>query len=67
MTNVKFPGVKVHLTGVDGNVFAIIGEVSRALKKAGHVDAAKEFSAAAMSCSSYDEVLVLCIETVEVS
>ena len=62
-----FSNVHVQLSGGDGNVFAIIGTVSAALKQAGYSDGAKEFSAAAMKCKSYDEVLILCMNTVEVS
>ena len=62
----KYPGVNVQLSGEDGNVFLIISRVSRALKRAGYDDAAKEFSAAAMKAPSYDAVLRLCMETVNV-
>ncbi len=62
----KYPGIKVQLTGEDGNVFSIIGRVSKALNRAGQADAAKQFQEDAMSCGSYDEVLVLAINTVEV-
>lgn len=65
--DVKFPDVNVQLTGADGNVFVIIGEVSRALKKAGHREEARMFTGDAMSCGSYDEVLQLCLKTVNVS
>ena len=63
----KFPEVKVQLTGEDGNVFAVIGAVSKALRRAGKAQEANDFSKAAMSCGSYDEVLQLCMKTVEVS
>ena len=63
----KFPDVTVQLTGRDGNVFAIIGSVSKALKRAGHTDAATEFSNRAMSCESYDAVLRLAMDTVDVA
>lgn len=50
---------EVKLVGEDGNVFNIIGRVSRALKKAGQPDQAKEFQEKAFSAKSYDEVLQL--------
>ena len=34
--------VKVKLVGEDGNAFAILGKVIKALKRAGHADLAKE-------------------------
>ena len=55
-----------RLVGEDGNVFNIIGRVSRSLKMAGQVDQAKEFTSKAFSAGSYDEVLRLAMEYVEV-
>lgn len=66
-TTIKHPEVEVQLTGEDGNVFGVIGRVSRALKRAGLPDAAAEFTAAAFNAESYDEVLRLCMDTVSVS
>lgn len=54
------------LTGTDGNAFAIIGKVSRTLKRAGMVERATEFSDKAFKAHSYDEILQLCSEYVEV-
>lgn len=54
------------LVGTDGNVFAVIGNVSKALKKAGMPEKAKEFENRAFNSGSYDEVLQLCFEYVEV-
>ena len=54
------------LTGTDGNVFAIIGTVTRALKRAGQTDRAREFGKKAFASASYDAVLALCFEYVEV-
>jgi hypothetical protein len=55
-----------QLTGTDGNAFAIIGKVSDTLKRAGLRQESKEFTEKAMSSESYDEVLSLCFEYVEV-
>lgn len=54
------------LIGEDGNVFNIIGRVSKALKKAGLADQAKEFTGKALSSESYDSVLQMATEYVEV-
>lgn len=54
------------LTGVDGNVFAIIGTVKRTLERAGLRDEARAFSAQAMQSASYDDVLALCFDFVDV-
>jgi len=57
---------KAKLTGTDGNVFSIIGRVSSILERANQVDRAKEFVAKAFKAGSYDEVLSLCFDYVEV-
>jgi hypothetical protein len=72
MAEVKYPEVTVHLsTGVDGNVFSIIGKVADALrrgsKQGAGPEAAKEFSDAAFNSGSYDEVLRLAMCTVDVT
>lgn len=63
----KYPDVEVQLSGRDGNVFGIIGDVTGALRRAGHREAAKEFAGAAMNAESYDEVIQLALDTVDVS
>lgn len=57
---------KCKLSGKDGNVFSIIGSVDKALKKANQQEKAEEFKVKAFDCSSYDEVLRVCFEYVEV-
>ena len=64
---VKYPDVEVQLSLEDGNVFAIIGRISGALKRSSHGDGAEEFVEAAMACGSYDDVLRLAMRTVDVS
>ena len=54
------------LIGGDGNVFAIIGTVRNTLRRAGMAEKAQEFQDRAMNAASYDEVLCLCMEFVEV-
>ena len=58
--------VSVKLTGLDGNVFAIIGVVSAALVEADRPATAREFRARAFQASSYDEVLRLAVQYVDV-
>ena len=55
-----------RLVGTDGNVFAIIGNVRRALRLAGLNSRATEFVQKAFAAGSYDEVLGLCTEYVDV-
>ena len=54
------------LIGTDGNVFSIIGKVSGCLKRAKMNTEAEEFTNQAFQCTSYDEVLRLCMNYVEV-
>ena len=58
---------KCELIGHDGNVFNIIGKVESTLSRAGQKDKAKEWSRRAMSAGSYDEVLAMLHEYVEVT
>lgn len=55
-----------QLSGRDGNVFNIIGIVCRTLRLAGQPDKAIEFSTKAFAAKSYNEVLILCEEYVDV-
>lgn len=57
----------VQLTGTDGNVFAVIGAVKRALIEAGLRDEARRFVDASFAAGSYDEVLRLALAYCEVS
>lgn len=57
---------RCKLIGTDGNVFALAGQVSQALKKAEQLDKAKEFYARLPQCKSYGEALCLMSEYVEI-
>lgn len=65
MSTVKFPDVTVRLTGEDGNAYAILGAVQKALRKAGHAEAAQEFFTEATS-GDYDHLLQTAMRYVEV-
>lgn len=54
-----------QIVGADGNVYNLIGICSKALKRAGYDDKAKEMSDRVMSSSSYDEALSIMMEYVE--
>ncbi len=57
-TGIKFPQIKVKLVGTDGNIFALMGRVSSALRqnRVGN-DLINEFSKDVMNSSNYDEAL----------
>ena len=54
------------LIGRDGNAFAVIGAARRALLAAGEPERSSEFVRRAMACKSYDHLLRLVMEYVEV-
>lgn len=64
-TTVKYPDIQVRLVGEDGNAFAILGRVTKALKRA-NVEKAKvdEFMAEAMN-GDYDHLLRTCMAWVD--
>ena len=67
-TTPRFPNVHVQLSGQDGNVFAIIGRVRRALLKAGATqEQVDSFWAEVSNAHSYDEVLAVVMRWVDVS
>ena len=61
----KQTGVTVKLIGKDGNAFAIMGAVTKALKKAGFPDEAKAYTKEA-TAGDYDNLLRVTMEYVEV-
>ncbi|MAG73867.1 hypothetical protein CL620_06120 [archaeon] len=62
----KFPEVRVKLTGVDGNAFAILYAVSSAMENAGlDEDVVEEYMNEAMN-GDYDHLLATTMNTVEV-
>ena len=66
MSEVKFPEVEVEVEGVNANAFAILGTVSRAMKKAGITDQdIKEYRDKATS-GDYNNLLKVTVETVRV-
>ncbi len=64
-TIIKYPDIQVRLVGEDGNAFAILGRVSKALKRAG-VDRSDidKFMAEAMS-GDYNHLLRTCMAWVD--
>ncbi|MCZ1012034.1 hypothetical protein [Streptomyces lydicus] len=63
----QYADTEAQLSSEGGNVYSVISCVQRALRRAGHREAATEFSAAARSAQSYDEVLQLAMRTVVVT
>lgn len=64
---IKYPKIKVKLSGTDGNVFALAGLVTSAMKKHKvEQSIISEFSSALFKCKSYDEALQLMASYVNV-
>lgn len=67
-TTPQFPNVHVQLSGQDGNVFAIIGRVRRALMKAGaNQEQLDRFWEEVSNAGSYDQALAVVMRWVHVS
>ena len=63
---VKYPDIKVMLSESDGNSFAVLGVVRKALKRAGvSPEEVKEFQKEALS-GTYDHLLQACMRWVDV-
>lgn len=66
--HVRYPDVRVQLSGEDGNTMMIIGRVCRALRHHGYgPGACYEFSADVMNAESYDDALRRVMRWVAVS
>ena len=64
---IKYPGARVQLTGEDGNAFAIIGRVCKALREAGATPAETAAFTAEATSGDYDALLATCLRWVDVS
>ena len=61
---VRMATVACKLVGVDGNIFAVLGAASRALRRAGLPEKVKEMQDRASAARSYDEALAVILEYV---
>jgi hypothetical protein len=57
---------KCKLSESDGNIFALMGKATRALKDAGMRDQASALTKEVFACGSYDEALQTVMKYVEV-
>jgi len=64
---IRYPEIEVQLTGGDGNAFAVLGAVTKALKHAGiDKEERDEFMAEAMA-GDYDHLLQTAMKWVDVA
>ena len=62
----KYPNITVHLTGVDGNAFAILGSVKKALRRADVPNEEINAFMAEATAGDYDNLLATCMKWVDV-
>ena len=68
MTVIKHPEVTVKLTGTNGNIFAVIGTVRLAMRRAGiPAQEITAFTADVTNSGSYDRALATVMEWVDVA
>lgn len=65
MSNIKYPHIKVKLTGEDGNAFFIIGRVQKAMKRANLTQTEVDAFITEATSGSYDHLLQTVMKTVE--
>jgi hypothetical protein len=62
----KNPGISVLLTGTDGNAYAVLGQVLRALRRAGVSTAERDAFVQEATAGDYDALLQTAMQWVEV-
>jgi hypothetical protein len=67
MQGTRYPEITVELTGRDGNAFGIIGNVARVLRNEVSPAVSAEFTNEAMHSGSYDDLLRLVMQWVNVT
>ncbi len=67
MSEPKFPNVKVKLAGEDGNAYAIMGQVGKALKKGGATPEQLTQYINDSKSGDYDNLLRVAMDWVNVS
>lgn len=64
--DVRYPSVTVRLIGQDGNAFAVLGRVKRALQRAGVSAEERELFMKQATAGDYNHLLVTCMAWVEI-
>jgi hypothetical protein len=63
--DVRHPEVRVRLVGEDGNAFAILGRVLRAMRRAGVPKEERDEFAREATSGDYDHLLQTCVRWVD--
>lgn len=61
----KYPHIRVQLVGEDGNAFAILGRVTKAMRQAGVEKAQRDAFLAEARNGDYDHLLWTCMQWVD--
>lgn len=61
----RYPDIKVRLVGEDGNAFAILGHVSKAMRQAGISKQERDAFVAEATAGDYDHLLATCMRWVD--
>ena len=64
--DITYPDVKVTLVGTDGNAFAILGAVRKAIKEKHGGIKSRAWLDQAAKCENYEALLVFVMQSVEV-
>jgi hypothetical protein len=64
---VKYPEIEVQLVGGDGNAFAILGAVTKAMRRAGVEKSEQDKFMAEATSGDYDDLLCTAMKWVSVS
>jgi hypothetical protein len=67
MDDIRYPGLQVQLIGEDGNAFAVLGRVQKALRKAGVSKEERDEFLAEATSGDYDHLLATVMDWVDVS
>jgi len=63
-SKVRYPNISVKLVGQDGNAFAILGRVGRALQRGGVSKEERDLFFKQATAGDYNHLLVTCMEWV---
>ena len=64
--DIRHPEITVRLVGTNGNAFAVLGTVNRAMKQAGVPQSERDEFMSEATAGDYDQLLATCMRWVEV-
>ena len=67
MSTPKYPQIVVKLIGTDGNAFAVMGKVTKALRDAGISKEERDAFTAEATASDYNNLLTTCMRWVTIN